>query len=152
MSGHVGIGDGPEQTTSGCPAAGWLVQGQRRSTFKVNGSVAPVDGCGCPAVGDEMPGLESMNGEKRIQFAEEFQAFLCDEYYRNNFTAFLHANSISVEVAERSDWPVIPESWNSEQLSILKITKESPALKQEIADGLIGRFLAADEENKAQHT
>ena len=99
-----------------------------------------------------MPGLESMNGEKRIQFAEEFQAFLCDEYYGNNFTAFLHANSIIVEVAERSNWPVIPESWNSEKLSILKITKESPALKQEIADGLIDRFLAADEENKAQHT
>ena len=94
-----------------------------------------------------------MNGEKRIQFAEASQAFLCDEYYRNNFTAFLRANSVIVEVAERSAWPAVLESSDSdEKLSVLKLTKESPPLRQEIADGLIEQFLAADVENKAQHT
>ena len=53
MSGHEGIGDGPEQITSGCLAAGWLVREQRRSTSKVNGSVVPADGCGCRAVGNK---------------------------------------------------------------------------------------------------
>jgi hypothetical protein len=93
-----------------------------------------------------------MNGEKRIQFAEASQAFLCDEYYRNNFTAFLHANSLIVESAERSEFSATPGFSDSEKLSVLKLTKESPALKQEIGDGLIERFLAADEENKAQNT
>lgn len=93
-----------------------------------------------------------MNGEKRIQFTEASQAFLCDEYYRNNFTAFLHANSLIVESAERSEWSATPGFSDSEKLSVLKLTKESPALKQEIGDGLIERFLAADEENKAQNT
>ncbi len=92
-----------------------------------------------------------MNSEKRIQFAEASRAFLCDEYYRNNFTAFLHANSVLVEVAERSEWPASPESPDSEKLSVLKLTRESTALKQEIGDALIERFLAADKENKARN-
>ena len=93
-----------------------------------------------------------MNGEKRIQFAEASQAFLCDEYYRNNFTAFLHANSVNVELAERSAWSASPESPDFDKLSVLKVTEEAPALKQEIGDGLIERFLAADKVNKAQNT
>jgi hypothetical protein len=93
-----------------------------------------------------------MNGEKRIQFAEASQAFLCHEYYRNNFTAFLHANSLIVEPAERSEWSATLGFPDSEKLSVLKLTKESPPLQQEIGDGLIERFLAADEVNKAQHT
>jgi hypothetical protein len=95
-----------------------------------------------------------MNGEKRIQFAEASQAFLCDEYYRNNFTAYLHANSIIVESSPRSESPAspgFPESSDSKKLFILKMTEESPALTQEIGDALIERFLAADEENKAQN-
>jgi hypothetical protein len=92
-----------------------------------------------------------MNGEKRIQFAEASQAFRCDEYYTNNFTAFLRANSVIVELAERSEWPASPKSPDSEKLSVLKLTQESPALKREIGDALIERFLAADEENKAQN-
>ena len=92
-----------------------------------------------------------MNGERRIQFAEASQAFLCDEYYRNNFTAFLHANSIIVELAERSAWSASPESPDFDKLSVLKVTEEAPALKQEIGDGLIERFLAADKVNKAQN-
>ncbi|HEY6676916.1 MAG TPA: hypothetical protein VIZ87_09025 [Terrimicrobium sp.] len=92
-----------------------------------------------------------MNGEKRIQFAGASRAFLCDEYYKNNFTAFLRANSVIVELAERSEWPAFLESPDSEKLSVLKLTRESPALKQEIGDALIERFLAADEENKAQN-
>ena len=44
-----------------------------------------------------------MNGEESIQFAEASQAFLCDEYYKNNFTAFLHANSIIVESSQRPE-------------------------------------------------
>ena len=92
-----------------------------------------------------------MKGRKRIQFAEATQAFLCEEYYRNNFTAYLHANSNIVEPVELSEWPVPPESSDSEKLSVLKLTKQSPSLEQEIGDGLIERFLAADEENKAQN-
>ena len=95
-----------------------------------------------------------MNGEKRIQFAEASQAFLCDEYYKNNFTAFLRANSVIVESAQRSASsasPEFPESSDSDKLFVLKVTEESPALKQGIGDALIERFLAADEENKAQN-
>jgi hypothetical protein len=92
-----------------------------------------------------------MNDEKRIQFAGASRAFLCDEYYKNNFTAFLRANSVIVELAERSEWPAFLESADSEKLSVLKFTRESPALKQEIGDALIERFLADDEENKAQN-
>jgi hypothetical protein len=93
-----------------------------------------------------------MNGKKRIEFAEATQAFLCDEYYRNNFTAYLHANSIIVESSQRVESPASPKSPDSEKLSVLKLTEESPALQQEIADALIERFLAADAENKAQNT
>jgi hypothetical protein len=95
-----------------------------------------------------------MNGEKRIQFAGASRAFLCDEYYKNNFTAFLRANSVIVESSQRSESSASPgfsESPDSEKLSVLKLTRESPALKQEIGDALIERFLAADEENKAQN-
>ena len=92
-----------------------------------------------------------MNGEKRIEFAEATQAFLCDEYYRNNFTAYLHAKSVIVESSQRFEAPASPESPDSEKLFVLKLTEESPALQQEIGDALIERFLAADEENKAQN-
>jgi hypothetical protein len=92
-----------------------------------------------------------MNDEKRIQFDEGSQAFLCEEYYKNNFTAFLRANSIIVESSQRSESPASPESPDSRKLFVLKLTEESPGLKQEIGDGLIERFLAADEENKAQN-
>ncbi len=93
-----------------------------------------------------------MNGEKRIQFAEATQAFLCEEYYRNNFTAYLRANSLIVESSQRVESPTSLESPDAEKLSVLKLTEESPALEQEIGDGLIERFLAADAENKAQNT
>jgi hypothetical protein len=99
-----------------------------------------------------MPGLKSMNGEKRIQFDEASQAFLCEEYYENNFTAYLRANSVIVESSQSSDSRGSPVSTDSEKLFVLKLTKESPALEQEIGDGLIERFLAADAKNKAEHT
>ena len=89
--------------------------------------------------------------KKVIQFAEASEAFLCDEYYKNNFTAFLHANSIIVESSQRSESPAPPESRDAKKLFVLKLTEESPALQQEIGDALIERFLAADEENKAQN-
>ena len=92
-----------------------------------------------------------MNGEKRIQFAEATQAFLCDEYYRNNFTAYLHANSVIVESSQRTEFPASLEFPDSEKLFVLKLTEESPAFEQEIGDALIERFLAADAENKAQN-
>lgn len=92
-----------------------------------------------------------MNGEESIQFAEASEAFLCDEYYKNNFAAFLHANSIIVESSQRSESPAPPESRDSKKQFVLKLTEESPALQQEIGDALIDRFLAADEENKAQN-
>ena len=92
-----------------------------------------------------------MHGEKRIQFAEATQAFLCDEYYKDNFTAYLHANSVIVESSQRTEVPASLESPDSEKLFVLKLTEESPALQQEIGDALIERFLAADAENKAQN-
>ena len=79
------------------------------------------------------------------------EAFLCDEYYKNNFTAFLHANSIIVESSQRSESPASSDARDSKKLFVLKLTEESPALQQEIGDALIDRFLAADEENKAQN-
>lgn len=92
-----------------------------------------------------------MNAENRIEFTEASQAFLCEEYYKNNFTAFLRANSVIVESAQRAELPVSPESADSQKLFVLKLAKESQPLRQETADGLIERFLAADEENKAQN-
>ena len=92
-----------------------------------------------------------MNSEERIQFAEASRAFLCDEYYKNNFTAFLHANSIIVESSQRPESPASYDARDSKKLFVLKLTEESPALQQEIGDALIDRFLAADEENKAQN-
>ena len=92
-----------------------------------------------------------MNGEKRIQFAEASQEFLCDEYYKSNFTAYLRANSVIVESSQRSESPASLGSRDAKKLFVLKLTEESPTLRQEIGDGLIDRFLAADEENKAQN-
>ena len=93
-----------------------------------------------------------MNGEKRIQFAEASQAFLCDEYSgTTSRRSFMRTRSLS-NWRNAPTWPASPESPDSEKLSVLKLTKESPALKQEIGDGLIERFLAADKENKAQNT
>lgn len=89
-----------------------------------------------------------MNGEKRIQFDEASQTFVCEEYYKNNFTGYLRANQIIVESSQSSE---SRESADSKKLFVLKVTAESPALEQEIGDGLIERFLAADEENKAKH-
>jgi hypothetical protein len=91
--------------------------------------------------------LDYMTGEESIQFAEASEAFLCDEYYKNNFTTFLHANSIIVESSQRSESPASPESRDAKKLFVLKLTEESPAaLQQEIGDAPIERFLAADEE------
>jgi hypothetical protein len=92
-----------------------------------------------------------MNAEKRIHFDEASQTFLCDEYYKNNFTAYLHANSVIVESSQRSEAPASPEFPDSEKLFVLKLTKESSALQQEIGDALIERFLTADAVNKAQN-
>ena len=92
-----------------------------------------------------------MNGEKLIQFDEASQTFLCEEYYKNNFTAYLRANSVIVESSQRSESPGSPASLDSKTLFALKVAKESPALEQEIGDGLISRFLAADAENKAEN-
>ena len=67
------------------------------------------------------------------------------------FTAFLHANSIIVESSQRPESPASYDARDSKKLFVLKLTEESPALQQEIGDALIDRFLAADEENKAQN-
>ena len=92
--------------------------------------------------------LKNMNGQKRIQFDEASQTFLCEEYYKNNFTAYLRANKLIVESSQHSE---SSETQDSQNLFVLKMMAESPALEQEIGDGLIERFLAADEENKAQN-
>ena len=89
-----------------------------------------------------------MNAEKRIRFTEASQAFLCHEYYKNNFTGFLRANAVIVSASQR---PEPSGAVVAEKLVLLKLTEESPPLKQEEGDALIARFLAADEENKAQH-
>jgi hypothetical protein len=92
-----------------------------------------------------------MNGKKRIQFDEGSQTFLCEEYYKNNFTAYLRANSVIVESSQRSESPQSATPTDSKKLFVLKLTEESVALEQDIGDGLIERFLAADEENKAKN-
>jgi hypothetical protein len=89
-----------------------------------------------------------MNDQTGIQYDEASRTFLCEEYYKNNFTAYLHANQLIVEASERSE---ALESLDSQKLSVLKLTEESPALEQEIGDALIERFLVADEINKAQN-
>ena len=92
-----------------------------------------------------------MNGVKRIQFDQASQAFLCEEYYKNNFTAYLRANSVIVESSQRPESPGFTAPTDSKKLFVLKLTEELPALEKEIGDGLIERFLAADEQNKAEH-
>jgi hypothetical protein len=89
-----------------------------------------------------------MNDQTRIQYDEASRTFLCEEYYQNNFTAYLRANQLIVESSERSE---SPETEDAQNLFVLKLTEESPALEQEIGDRLIERFLAADEVNKAQN-
>ncbi len=89
-----------------------------------------------------------MNTEHRIEFVEASQAFLCDEYYKNNFTAFLHAKSVIVDSSERYE---PPEFEGPQNLFLLKLEEGSQPLKQEQADALIELFLAADAENKAQN-
>jgi hypothetical protein len=89
-----------------------------------------------------------MNDQTRIQYDEASRTFLCEEYYKNNFTAYLRANQLIVESSERSE---SPETEDAQNLFVLKLTEESPALEQEIGDRLIERFLDADEVNKAQN-
>ncbi len=81
-----------------------------------------------------------MNPENRIDFTEASRAFRCEEYYLNNFVAFLEANSIFVDSPERI------ESETAKKLFLLKLTNDSQPLGQEHGDALIARFLAADEE------
>ena len=92
-----------------------------------------------------------MNGEKRIQFDEASQTFLCEEYYKSNFTGYLRANQVIVESSQRSASAASSTPADSKKIFALKLTAESPTLEQEIGDGLIERFLAADEENKAEN-
>jgi hypothetical protein len=92
-----------------------------------------------------------MKGEQRIQFDEASRTFLCEEYYKNNFTAYLRANQVIVEASQRSDVTGSPAPKDAKKVFVLKMTEESPALEQEIGDGLIERFLAADEKNKAEN-
>jgi hypothetical protein len=89
-----------------------------------------------------------MNAEKPIRFNQGSQAFLCDDYHRKNFTAFLHANSVIVDSSQRSE---ASAPTGSEKLFLLKLTEESQPLQQAEGDALIARFLAADEENKARY-
>jgi hypothetical protein len=89
-----------------------------------------------------------MNAEKPIRFTQASQAFLCDDYHRKNFTAFLRANSVIVDSSQRPE-PSTPTG--SEKLFLLKLTEESQPLQQAEGDALIARFLTADEENKARH-
>ena len=85
-----------------------------------------------------------MQPETRIDFTEASQAFLCDEYYMNNFIAFLEAKSILAHSPERI------ESETAKKPFLLKLTKESQPLNQEQGNALIAKFLAADEEIKAR--
>jgi hypothetical protein len=82
-----------------------------------------------------------MNGEERIQFAEASQAFLCDEYYKNNFTAFLHANSIIVESSQRPESPASHDARDSKKQFVLKLTEVagSTARNRRCADRPISR-------------
>ena len=86
--------------------------------------------------------LHPMNPESRIDFTEASHAFRCEEYYLNNFIAFLEANSIVVGSPERI------ESETAKKLFLLKLTNESQPIGQEQGDALIARFLAADDELK----
>jgi hypothetical protein len=88
--------------------------------------------------------LRGMNPETRIDFTEASHAFLCDEYYMNNFIAFLEANSIFVHSPEQI------ESATAKKLFLLKLTNESQPLNQQQGDALIAKFLAADEEIKSR--
>jgi hypothetical protein len=85
-----------------------------------------------------------MNPETRIDFKESERAFRCEEYFLNNFIGFLQANSISVDSPERI------ESVTQRKVFGLRLTRESPQLTQEQGDGLVARFLAADEELKSR--
>jgi hypothetical protein len=88
--------------------------------------------------------LRAMNPENRIDFTEASRAFRCEEYYLNNFIAFLEANSIFVDSPERV------ESETAKKLFLLKLANESQPLRQEQGDALIARFLAADDEIKSR--
>jgi hypothetical protein len=85
-----------------------------------------------------------MNSETRIDFTEASRAFRCEEYYLNNFTAFLEANSTTVDSPERI------ESVTERKMFTLRMTNESQPLNQEQGDALIARFLAADDEIKSR--
>jgi hypothetical protein len=88
-----------------------------------------------------------MNSDLPIAFQEGSQAFACDQYYANNFIAFLEANAVYVESPEAIE-PA--KTITGEKQLSLKLTNESPRLDQESGDALISRFLAADHEIKAQ--
>ena len=88
--------------------------------------------------------LRDMNPETRIDFLEASRAFRCEEYYTNNFIAFLKASSVFVDSPERI------ESETAKKLFLLKLTNESQPLQQEQGDALIARFLAADDEIKSR--
>jgi hypothetical protein len=88
-----------------------------------------------------------MNPDLPIAFQEASQAFLCDQYYANNFTAFLEANAVSVQSPEEIE-PA--KSLTGEKRLLLKLRNESQRLDQEGGNALISRFLAADEEIKSQ--
>jgi hypothetical protein len=88
-----------------------------------------------------------MNPNNSIAFDEASQAFTCDQYYANNFAAFLDANSLSVE----SPGDIEPvKTITGEKRVLLKLKKESERLDQKLADALIARFLAADDKIKAR--
>jgi hypothetical protein len=88
-----------------------------------------------------------MNPNNSIAFEEGAQTFVCDQYYANNFAAFLEANSLYVESTEDIE-PV--KSVTGEKRVLLKLKKNSERLDQKLADALISRFLAADDKIKAR--
>jgi hypothetical protein len=87
-----------------------------------------------------------MNSEQPIAFTETSQTFVCDQYYADNFRAFLQARSLSVQSPEEGE----PKSITGEKRLLLRIAKGSQHLKQEQGNALISQFLAADAEIKSQ--
>jgi hypothetical protein len=87
----------------------------------------------------------SMNPKQPITFDEGSQTFSCDQYYANNFVAFLEANAMRVNTPREIGTTASPTK--GKRLP-LRLTDDSPRLDQKLGDAFISRFLAADDQIK----
>jgi hypothetical protein len=86
-----------------------------------------------------------MNPKQPIAFDEGSQTFNCDQYYANNFVAFLEANAMHVN--RPREIGAAASATEGKRLP-LRLADDSPRLDQKLGDALISRFLAADDEIK----